>query len=81
MPLNLARLTDCENRLQRDFTQFARLWSDVKEDWADGRRDQFEREHLSSVGPSLQRFTAALHDFSDAARQADRDLADDSLIE
>ena len=75
-PLNLGRLTDCENRFQRDFVEFARLWSDTKEDWADVRRDQFEREHLSSIGPSLNRLMAGLHEFTEAVNSANRALTD-----
>lgn len=77
MAFNLGRVTDCEGRLQRDFIEFARLWSDVKEDWLDERCRRFEQEHLSTIGPSLSRFAAALHEFSDAVRKADVALKDD----
>ena len=77
MAFHLGRITDCEGRIQRDFVEFARLWSQVKEDWLDDRCRQFEQEHLSSLGPSLSRFTAALHEFCDAARTADNELRDD----
>ena len=56
MAFNLGRVIDCEGRLQRDFIEFARLWSDVKEDWLDDRCRRFEQEHLSTLGPSLSRF-------------------------
>ena len=79
MSFNLGRVTDCEGRLRRDFVEFSRLWSDVREDWLDDRCRRFEQENLSSLGPSLSRFTAALHEFSDAIRQADRELRDDRL--
>ncbi|TWU50998.1 hypothetical protein Poly51_42910 [Rubripirellula tenax] len=78
MSFNLNRVTDCESRLKRDFIEFARLWADVREDWLDERRAQFESEHLDSLGPSLNRFAAALRDFSDTARKADRLLRDDT---
>ena len=81
MSFNLGRIVDCENRLQRDFIEFARLWSDVKDDWADTRRDKFEHEHLSTLGPSLNRFAAAMHEFSDAIRLADRELSDDRPLD
>jgi hypothetical protein len=77
MPFNLGPLTDAENRFRRDFVDFARLWADVKEGWRDDRCRRFEQEHLSSLGPSLNRFTAALHEFTDLVRKADRALADD----
>ena len=73
---NTGRFYDCENRFQRDFVEFCRLWTDTKADWADSRRGQFEREHLSSVGPSLSRLTTALHEFSSAIDMANRDLDD-----
>ncbi len=77
MSFNLGRVTDCESRLQRDFVEFARLWTAVRDDWQDERCRQFEQEHLVSIGPSLNRFAAALRGFSDAVRKADRDLGDD----
>jgi hypothetical protein len=79
MSFNLGRVTDCEGRLQRDFSEFARSWSAVREDWLDAKCQQFEQEHLASLGPSLSRFTAALHEFSDAVRLADRQLRDDRM--
>lgn len=79
MSFNLGRVIDCEGRLQRDFTEFARLWSAVKEDWVDDRCRRFEQERLSTLGPSLSRFAAALHEFCDVVRKADRDLRDEQL--
>ena len=76
MSFPMGRLTDCEGRLQRDFSEFARLWTRVREDWRDDRCRRFEKEHLSTIGPSLNRFVAALHEFSDAVRKADADLLD-----
>lgn len=76
MSFSMGRLTDCEGRLQRDFSEFARLWTRVREDWRDDRCRRFEKEHLSTIGPSLNRFAAALHEFSDAVRKADADLRD-----
>ncbi|TWT53996.1 hypothetical protein Pla22_16300 [Rubripirellula amarantea] len=76
MTFNVGRIRDCENRIQRDFVEFAQLWSAVKEDWVDSRRERFEREHLTSIGPSLSRFSASLHDFLDTIHDANRDLDD-----
>lgn len=77
MSFNLGRVTDAESRLRRDFTEFSRLWQAVRADWLDARRERFEHEHLSSLGPSLNRFAAALHEFCDTVRKADRALEDD----
>ena len=77
MAFNLGRVIDCEGRLQRDFIEFARLWSDVKEDWLDDRCRRFEKEHLSTIGPSLSRFAAALHEFTEVVRKAEVALKDD----
>ena len=77
MAFNLGRVIDCEGRLQRDFIEFARLWSDVKEDWLDDRCRRFEQEHLSTIGPSLSRFAAALHEFTEVVRKAEVALKDD----
>lgn len=77
MSFPMGRITDCQGRLQRDYSEFARLWSRVREDWLDDRCRQFEKDHLSTLGPSLSRFAAALHEFSDAVRKADVDLRDE----
>ena len=79
MSFNLGRVNDCEGRLRRDFVEFSRLWSAVREDWLDDRCRRFEQENLSSLGPSLSRFAASLHEFCDKVRQAERELRDDRL--
>ncbi len=76
MSFNLGRINESESRLQRDFVEFARLWSAVRDDWLDDRCRRFEQENLSTLGPSLNRFTTALHEFTDTVRKADRDLKD-----
>lgn len=77
MSFPMGPITDCQGRLQRDFSEFARLWSRVREDWLDDRCRTFEKDHLSTLGPSLSRFAAALNEFSDAVRKADVDLRDE----
>jgi hypothetical protein len=77
MPLPTARLTDCESRLQRDFSEFARLWSRVRENWLDDRCRKFEQDHLSTMGSSLGRFATALHELNDSLRKADTELRDE----
>lgn len=76
MSVNLGALTDAENRFRHGFSEFARGWADVKENWLDDRCRQFELERLSTLGPTLSRFTAALHEFENNVRQADRELND-----
>lgn len=80
MPLdrfNISPLVDAQNRFRRDFVEFARLWQDAKDNWKDDRARRFEQEHLSSLGPSLSRFTAALNEFTDALRKAQTSLGDE----
>ncbi len=81
MAFNLGPLADAENRFQRDFVDFSRLWASVKDDWRDDRCRRFEQEHLSTLGPSLNRFMASLHEFTDLVRKADRTLQDDRQAE
>lgn len=78
MAFQFGTLTDAENRFKRDFIEFAKLWADVKEDWRDDRCRKFEQEHLASLGPSLNRFTAGLNEFTNKVRKADRVLSDES---
>ena len=77
MSFNLGRINEAENRLRRDFVEFSKLWAAVRDDWRDERRNRFEQEHLSTLGPSLNRFSAALHQFCEAAVKADHALQDD----
>jgi len=77
MAFQFATLMDAENRFKRDFIEFAKLWADVKDDWRDDRCRQFEQKHLSTLGPSLNRFTAGLNEFSSKIRKAERALADE----
>ncbi|TWT80684.1 hypothetical protein CA13_21300 [Planctomycetes bacterium CA13] len=76
MAVKLGPIRDAENRIRRDFIDFARLWGDVRQDWLDDRCRQFEQKHLASLGPSLNRFTAALSEFYEVVRRADEALQD-----
>jgi hypothetical protein len=77
MTFRLAPLNDCQDRLKRDYIDFARAWAAAKEDWLDDRCRQFEQEHLTTLGSSLNRFTASLNEFGDAVRKAESALKDD----
>ena len=76
MSFNLGPLHDAENRFQSDFVDLAKRWADVREGWRDRQCERFEKEHLSTLGPSLNRFCTELREFCDEARKADRLLAD-----
>ena len=83
-PFNLSPLIDAQNRFQRDFVEFARIWQDAKDEWKDDRAKRFEQEHLSTLGPSLSRFAATLNEFTETLRKAqmavnDQDQASDQL--
>jgi hypothetical protein len=75
-PPPLGHLMDCENRLQRQFADLSRDWVEVKAQWFDANRARFEQERLASLGPSLARLVAVLHDFNDVALKAMRELDD-----
>tara|TARA_R110002073_G_scaffold11940_6_gene53745 strand:- start:4963 stop:5220 length:258 start_codon:yes stop_codon:yes gene_type:complete len=79
MAIKLGPVQDAENRIKRDFTEFSRLWSKVREDWLDDRCRQFEQQHLTTIGPSLSRVSAAMQEFCDVIRRADKALEDDSV--
>lgn len=76
MDFKLGPLFDAENRIKQEFTDFSRLWANVRENWEDERRQRFQREHLDSIAPSLNRFLTELQDFADSIRKADRALED-----
>ncbi len=76
MEFRSERLADCESRIQRDFIEFSRLWSETAESWSDSRRKRFERERLSTLGPSLSRFCTAMHEFTEILQKANQSLSD-----
>jgi len=78
MDFNLGPLFDAENRIKQEFTDFSRLWANVRENWEDERRQRFQREHLDSIAPSLNRFLNELQVFSETIRKADHALEDDN---
>lgn len=75
-PLNTAPLTDAQNRFRREFTDFARLWQETKEDWRDDQARLFEQEFLAPLGPSLTRFASALAEFSEILRKSQAAIVD-----
>ena len=77
MRFNLGAISDAENRFRRDFVEFSRLWQSAKDDWKDERCRRFEQEHLSTLGPSLNRLVASVNQLTELVRKADRALADD----
>ena len=79
MAIKLGPVQDAENRIKRDFVEFSRLWSDVREDWLDDRCRKFEQQHLTTLGPSLSRLSSAMQEFCDVIRRADEALKDDSV--
>ncbi len=79
MTIKLGPVQDAENRIKRDFVEFSRLWSDVREDWLDDRCRKFEQQHLTTLGPSLSRLSSAMQEFCAVIRRADEALKDDSV--
>jgi hypothetical protein len=73
---NLGPVIDGQNRLRQDFKTFAQRWTVTKDSWRDGRREQFERERLQALGPSLARLSSALDQLRDFVVKSDRELAE-----
>jgi hypothetical protein len=76
MTTPLGPLVDGQSRLRSGYQALAQTWADVKEDWRDQRKTQFEREHLAPLGPSLTRLSTAVDDLVQQIILADRELAD-----
>ncbi len=76
---NVSPVIDGQNRLRQDFKTFAQLWTRTKEVWLDERRQQFEQQHLDTLGPSMARLSAALDQWRDFVTKADRELAEELL--
>jgi len=73
---NLSPIIDAQNQLCQQFKAFTECWAATKEDWRDAKREQFERDHLQQLGPSLARLSAALDQWRDLVVRADRELAE-----
>jgi len=79
MSFPLGPLQDADNRLRHAFADLSRQWQATQEDWLDERRRRFEREHLSELGPSLSRLSAAIQELAEAVRIADRAVEDEDV--
>lgn len=75
-PANLSPVIDGQNQLRQNFKSFAQCWATTKQDWRDAKREQFERDHLQPLGPSLARLSAALDQWRDFVVKSDRELAE-----
>ena len=71
-----SQFTGSNNRLKKVFTDFSKVWQDTGEFWLDDRRSQFERKHLTTIGPSLQRLSSLLSQLTDTVADAEKDLSD-----
>jgi hypothetical protein len=76
MTTPLGPLVDGQSRLRSGYQSLAQTWADVKEDWRDQRRTQFEREYLAPLGPSLTRLSHAVDDLVQQIIRADQELAE-----
>jgi hypothetical protein len=75
-PANLGPVIDAHGQLIQSFKTFAQQWATTKESWRDSKREQFEREHLQNLGPSLARLSAAMDQWRDFVTKSDRELKD-----
>lgn len=66
---SLARITRAAKQLQE-------RWELTSEHWRDSASAGFEAQHLQPLTPPLTLALAALHQFADVLRQAERECAD-----
>ncbi len=78
-PLPLGPLLESQTRIRHDFLDFAEQWQRTRDGWRDEPARKFELESLNTLAPTLTRVAAAMQNFADAARRADRLLADPEL--
>jgi hypothetical protein len=67
---------ECENRLRRDWQNFADVWVRTAELWRDQRRRQFEQEFLAELPAVLSRCQATVSEFEEVLRRTRQSLAD-----
>ena len=72
----LAPVQDIVTRLQSGFGDLATSWQTTKKDWTDPVADQFEKDHLQTLGPALHRLTTELQIFQESVRAATTKLED-----
>lgn len=72
----LSPVRDAQTQLREQFGDLARLWREVREGWADERARAFEQRYVQDLGPSLTRLSAALEQFAEDIRKAERALRD-----
>lgn len=76
-----SHLHDGGGRLQKSFSDFSKVWCNAGDAWRDDRHRQFEQQHLSTIGPSLQRFSSTLSQLSESVSRAQKELRDEDVIE
>jgi len=72
-----SRLAEQNGQLRRVFSDFSKLWQATGEFWKDERRTRYEKQHLTTIGPSLQRLSSMLEQLTDSVSDAEKDLLDD----
>ncbi|TWT67352.1 hypothetical protein [Allorhodopirellula solitaria] len=75
-PFPLGPLLESQTRVHQDFLEFAQQWQQTRASWRDEPARKFEQESLNHLAPTLTRVAAAMQDYADAVRSADRLLAD-----
>ena len=80
-PPRIPALLDAENRLRRDWQNFAAVWQATAETWKDGRRSQFENEQLKELPGVLSRTNAEIAQFRELITKAAKALSDREPIE
>jgi len=72
-----SRLAEQNGQLRRVFSDFSKLWQATGEFWKDERRTRYEKQHLTTIGPSLRRLSSMLGQLTDSVSDAEKDLLDD----
>lgn len=80
-PPRIPALLDAENRLRRDWQNFASVWQSTAETWKDARRRQFENEQLKELPGVLSRTNAEVAQFRELVTKAAKALSDQEPIE
>ena len=79
-PPRIPAIQDAENRLRHEWQEFVTAWQTTAETWKDGRRNQFENDHLKELPGMLSRTTAEIANFRELVYKASRSLADNEPL-
>jgi uncharacterized protein YukE len=64
-------------RIQRAASKLKDQWLDVKSQWGDQARRDFEKNYLQHLAPQITLALAAVHELTEVLQQVEKELEDE----